>query len=215
MSSKLFKSIKNGTIAKLVAENGDSVMLHILDTDEEKVIASATLKRWWKPCEDGWEEVEDFEETDKVNDAPVKPAKTEAAVPQEKKEVKKEARPSKSKEEAINDYSGISQHIFDFIEKMQEEHNITLFSSEKVKGFYSLKKDDKIYMALTFSKKSGVTLWLRSKAIEGIAEYKHYNHAFDARIILSSWNLEIYDLLTKLHNASLEFQLEKNSKSKK
>lgn len=209
--SKLFKSIKNGTIAELLVENGDSVGLHILDTDEEKIIASSTLKRWWKPYEDDWKETKE----------PTQPKEEPNIQPKEEiKELKEPEQPKKSKstnkkEKVKEDFSDIHKHILDFVEEMKKEHNIILWVSDKTAGFHTLKKDGKIYMAFAFTKKSGVTLWMRSEAIEGICEYKHYNHAFDARISINTWTPETYDLLSKLHTASLNFQIAKNNKLKK
>lgn len=205
--STFFKSRKSETIGKLVAENENSVTLCLQDTEEEKVIARSTLKRWWRPYEPVQDTLQIVEEVIKEKE----PEEVFEEVPKPEKEVKA----PKAKAEANNDYSDLFEHTFNFMDRMKEACDVTIFSSDKVKGFYSMKKDDKMYMVFNFSKKSGVTLWLRSKAVKGLVEYTHYNHAFDARVNIREWNSEIANLVSELHRASLEFQLDKNSKSKK
>ena len=47
MGAKIFKSIKNGTLAELVGNNDHGVVL-LLQNGEERILAPSTFKRWWK-----------------------------------------------------------------------------------------------------------------------------------------------------------------------
>ena len=115
--------------------------------------------------------------------------------------------------EKDKDFDSLHSNLIAFMNKMEEEMGITIFKSDKVKGFYSLKKDGKMYMVIILSGLQGATLWLRSKAIEGICEYRKMKHMFDARVTISEWNLSSYDLVVKRHNLSLNYQATKASKS--
>ena len=67
-----------------------------------------------------------------------------------------------------------------------------------------------MYMAFTFNK-NGVTLWMRSKAVEELTEYKKMNHMFDARVHFAEDTPESREKITKLLDASLEFQKNKQA----
>lgn len=227
--SNVFENIRNGKKVILVSENGDAVLVKFVDSDEEKIISPKTLKRWYKPCEDGWEEVEDHaEEPAKVEEPvaeepakesvvetpaeePVKEPKEETPAPiEDKKPVKKN---KKAKEPAV-DHSAIHSHILDMMNKKVESvPGLSLFHSEKVSGFYSMKLDGKMVMNFTLSKKRGVVLWLRSAAVHGMATFEKFAHTFDARLAIAEWNTENYKLISELFNASLTYQAEKNAKS--
>ena len=47
-----FKSVRNGQIAELVSENEQQVTIRLEESEEERNISPATLKRWWKPYEE-------------------------------------------------------------------------------------------------------------------------------------------------------------------
>ena len=49
---KKFKSVRNGQIAELVSENEQQVTIRLEESEEERNISLATLKRWWKPYEE-------------------------------------------------------------------------------------------------------------------------------------------------------------------
>ena len=49
---KKFKSVRNGQIAELVSENEQRVIIRLEESEEERNISLATLKRWWKPYEE-------------------------------------------------------------------------------------------------------------------------------------------------------------------
>jgi len=195
-----FKSVRNGQVAELISENDKQVVIK-LETGEEKAISPATLKRWWKEMEEEpqSEEVvteatqeetteqpveEPAEEVNVIDITDEEPAQIdftefeEEEEPQEQeapKEEKKEKKPKKKRERISGDHP-----LKEFIEGLAKERNTEVFQAT-VPSFRSLKVDGKMYMAFTFNKK-GVTLWMRSAAVQDITEYKKMNHMFDARV---------------------------------
>ena len=204
---KKFKSVRNGQIAELVSENEQRVIIRLEESGEERNISFATLKRWWKPYEE--ESVTEEPQTEEITQG--EPAEevnvidtTENEEPAPKKEKKKE--PKKPREKI----SG--EHPFKvFIGQLSEERQTEVFVAT-VPSFRSLKVDGRMYMAFTFNKK-GVTLWMRSKAVEELTKYKKMNHMFDARVHFGEDTLENRKEIEKLLDASLEFQ--KNHRAKK
>ena len=224
-----FKSVRNGQIAELISENEKQVIIK-LETGEEKAISPATLKRWWKEMEEEpqSEEVvteatqeetteqpveEPAEEVNVIDITDEEPAQIdftefeEEEEPQEQeapKEEKKEKKPKKKRERISGDHP-----LKEFIEGLATERNTEVFQAT-VPSFRSLKVDGKMYMAFTFNKK-GVTLWMRSAAVQDITEYKKMNHMFDARVQFGEDNEENRKEITKLLDASLKFQIDKQA----
>ena len=204
---KKFKSVRSGQIAELVSENEQRVIIRLEESGEERNISFATLKRWWKPYEE--ESVTEEPQTEEITQG--EPAEevnvidtTENEEPAPKKEKKKE--PKKPREKISGEHP-----LKVFIEQLSEERQTEVFVAT-VPSFRSLKVDGRMYMAFTFNKK-GVTLWMRSKAVGELTEYKKVNHMFDARVHFGEDTLESRKEIEKLLDASLEFQ--KNHRAKK
>ena len=204
---KKFKSVRNGQVAELVSENDKQVVIRLEESGEERNISFATLKRWWKPYEE--ESVTEEPQTEEITQG--EPAEevnvidtTENEEPAPKKEKKKE--PKKPREKISGEHP-----LKVFIEQLSEERQTEVFVAT-VPSFRSLKVDGRMYMAFTFNKK-GVTLWMRSKAVGELTEYKKVNHMFDARVHFGEDTLENRKEIEKLLDASLEFQ--KNRRAKK
>ncbi len=201
-----YKCTRNEQVAELVGYN-DGVVILRLEDGEEKIIAESTLKRWWQRIEgeDSQARKEAATAKEAVKEKPVK------------QEPKPKAAPKKPAIKAPDVPNEVSNKFFELVDKMKEIHEgITVFESDKVPGFYSLKVDGKIYMAFSVTKKAGFTLWLRTAAIDGIIdEYQKMNHMFDARLKVTHWDTEVYNLIRKLHDASLKFQKDKNASRKK
>jgi hypothetical protein len=188
---KKFKSVRNGQIAELVSENEQQVTIRLEESREERNISHATLKRWWKPMKDEEVQGQPQEEPKQEETKSEKKTKTEKA--------------SKQKRETISGDHPLKV----FIEQLSEERQTEVFVAT-VPGFRSLKVDGRMYMAFTFNKK-GVTLWMRSAAVKDITEFKKMNHMFDARVQFSEDNKASKDKITKLLDASLEFQKNKQA----
>jgi hypothetical protein len=204
---KKYESVRNGQIAELVSENKQQVIIRLEESGEERNISPATLKRWWKPHEE--EPVTEEPQTEEIiQEEPAEEDNvidiTEDEEPAPKKEKKKEAK--KPRETISGDHP-----LKNFLEKLAEERQTEVFIAS-VPSFRSLKVGGRMYMAFTFNKK-GVTLWMRSKAVEELTEYKKMNHMFDARVHFGEDTPENREEITKLLDASLEFQ--KNRKTKK
>ena len=219
--SNLFENVRNGKKVILVSQNGDSVLLKFMDSDEEKIISPKTLKRWYKPCEDDCEPAEVPAEEPVVEIKEAVEAPAEEPIVEEPKEetpapveVKKPVKKVKKTKEPAVDYSAIHSRLLDLMNKKVESvPGLSLFHSEKVSGFYSMKLDGKMVMNFTLSKKRGVVLWLRSAAVHGMATFEKFAHTFDARLAIAEWNPDNYKLISELFNASLAYQAEKNAKS--
>ena len=233
--SNVFENIRNGKKVILVSENSDAVLVKFMDSGEEKMLSPKTLKRWYKPCEDDYEpaEVPAEEPVVEIKEAveapaeepiveePVVETSVKEPVAEEPKEetpapveVKKPVKKVKKAKEPTVDYSAIHSHLLDLMNKKVESvPGLSLFHSEKVSGFYSMKLDGKMVMNFTLSKKRGVVLWLRSAAVHGMATFEKFAHTFDARLAIAEWNPDNYKLISELFNASLAYQAEKNAKS--
>lgn len=107
----------------------------------------------------------------------------------------------------------------------EQGENFTVFETEKVQGFRSLKIDGNMYAAMTFNTK-GMTLWVRTKAVDGIAipdgiETKTFNHMFDLRVKFldteagTADTAENIKCIHELLNASIKWQQEKKANTKK
>ena len=228
---KKFKSLRNGQIAELVSENEKQIIVK-LESGEEKALSPATLKRWWKPMEDevveeqpqseeavveettqeeATETVEEpAEETEETPAEQEEPANEEPASEEPKQEVKQEkkAKEEKAPKEKRTRISG-DHSLKGFIEQLAVERSIEVFEAI-VPSFRSLKVDGKMYMAFTFNK-NGITLWMRSAAVKDVTEFKKMNHMFDARVQFSEDNKSARDKITKLLDASLAFQKNKQA----
>ena len=211
--SNVFENIRNGKKVILVSANSDALLVKFMDSGEEKMLSPKTLKRWYKPCEDQVEDPANVEEpvAEEPAKEPAEEPKEETLAPVENKKPEKKAK--KVKEPAV-DYSAIHSHFLDLMNKKVESvPGLSLFHSEKVSGFYSMKLDGKMVMNFTLSKKRGVVLWLRSAAVNGMATFEKFAHTFDARLAIAEWNTDNYKLISELFNASLTYQAEKNVKS--
>jgi hypothetical protein len=191
---KKFKSVRNGQIAELVSKNEQQVTIRLEESREERNISHATLKRWWKPMEDEEVQGQSQEEPKQEETKSEKKTKTEKA--------------SKQKRETISGDHPLKV----FIEQLSEERQTEVFVAT-VPGFRSLKVDGRMYIAFTFNKK-GVTLWMRSKAVQDLTEYKKMNHMFDARVHFGEDTSENRKEIEKLLDASLEFQKNRTKKTK-
>lgn len=215
-----FKSVRNGQIAELISENEKQVIIK-LETGEEKAISPATLKRWWKEMEEEPQSEEVVTETtqEETTEEPVEepaeevnvidvtdeePAQIDFTEFEDTSEPKKEKKPKKKRERISGDHP-----LKEFIEGLATERNTEVFQAT-VPSFRSLKVDGKMYMAFTFNKK-GVTLWMRSAAVQELTEYKKMNHMFDARVQFGEDNAENRKEITKLLDASLKFQIDKQA----
>lgn len=220
---KKFKSVRNGQVAELVSENDKQVIVK-LESGEEKALSPATLKRWWKPMED--EEVQEQPQSEVVEEATQEeateaveepaeeteeptieePASEEPKWEETKSEKKtKTEKASKQKRETISGDHPLKA----FIEQLAAERGTEVFKAS-VPSFRSLKVDGKMYMAFTFNKK-GITLWMRSKAVQDLTPFKKTNHMFDARVHFDEETKENKEKITKLLDASLEFQKNKQA----
>ena len=240
---KYYVCERNGhrRVAELVTQTSEAVTLR--EGEEEKVIAPSSFKRWWHvveqveeaPAQEAPVAEEAPEEAPVAEEAPTEaPAQEEAPVAEEPAQVEAEPtaeaepvaepeapaeKPKKAKKAkkatAPNaDFSSLHDNFMKFVDKMREERGIEVWKSDKIKGFHSLKKDGKIYMAFTLSNHKGVNLWMRSKAVEGITnECYHLVHMLDARLFITTWDLETYALVAKLHDASLNFQVGRNAEN--
>jgi len=222
---KKFKSVRNGQVAELVSENGKQVIIK-LESGEEKAISPATLKRWWKLMED--EEVQEQPQSEEVVTETTQEETTEEPVEEPAEEVnvidvtdeepaqidftefedtpepKKEKKPKKKRERISGDHP-----LKAFIEQLAIERGTEVFEAT-VPSFRSLKVDGKMYMAFTFNK-NGITLWMRSKAVQDLTPFKKTNHMFDARVHFDEETKENKEKITKLLDASLEFQKNKQA----
>lgn len=222
---KKFKSVRNGQVAELVSENDKQVIIK-LESGEEKALSPATLKRWWKPMED--EEVQEQPQSEVVEEATQEEATEaveepaeeteEAGIEQEEptieepasEEPKQEAtKPEKAPKQKRKTISG-DHPLKAFIEQLATERGTEVFKAT-VPSFRSLKVDGKMYMAFTFNKK-GITLWMRSKAVQDLTSFKKTNHMFDARVHFDEETKENKEKIIKLLDASLEFQKNKQAK---
>lgn len=227
---KKFKSVRSGQVAELVSENDKQVIIK-LESGEEKVLSPATLKRWWKPMEDKEmqeqsqsEVVEEAtqEETTEVVEEPAEETKktlVEQKEPtikepaseepkQEETKPEKKAKTEKTSKQKRKTISG-DHPLKAFIEQLAIERGTEVFKAT-VPSFRSLKVDGKMYMAFTFNK-NGITLWMRSKAVQDLTQFKKMNHMFDARVHFDEETKENKEKITKLLDASLEFQKNKQA----
>lgn len=232
---KKYKSVRNGQIAEVVKEDEKQVVIR-LESGEEKKISPATLKRWWKPHEEEsiteepqTEEIIQEEPAEEVNvidvtdeeptqidftefegqdeEQPIQEESEEEPAPEVKPE-KKEKKAKKPREKISGEHP-----LKNFLEQLATERQTEVFVAT-VPSFRSLKVDGRMYMAFTFNKK-GVTLWMRSTAVEELIEYKKMNHMFDARVHFSEDTQENKDKIEKLLDASLEFQKNRQTKKSK
>jgi hypothetical protein len=207
---KYYVCERNGRrrVAELVNQTSEAVTLH--EGEEEKVIAPSSFKRWWHvveqveeaPAQEAPVAEEAPEEAPVAEEAPTEaPAQEEAPVAEEPAQV--EAEPTAEAEPVAEpeapaekpkkatapkaDFSSLHDNFMKFVDKMREERGIEVWESDKIKGFHSLKKNGKIYMAFTLSNHKGVNLWMRSKAVEGITdECYHLVHMLDARLFITT-----------------------------
>lgn len=229
---RIFKSIRNEQTAELISIIEEQVTLKMQD-GQEKTMSKGTLKRWWKELEEAAEAVPqddtiipepprvvtqlklspDSEMMEIGIDNPPEEPEIEIDSQPEEPTVKAKAviKPKSTKSKASKkDSPDADPGLVEFIEGLATDAHTEIYAATS-QNFKSLKVDGKMYMAFTFSKK-GVTLWMRSKAIDGITEYKHSNHMFDARVHFDSLTGDDKELITKLMRASLQYQISKTNK---
>ena len=193
---KKFKSTRTGQIAEIVSESDNQVVIR-LENGDEKSISPATLKRQWKVIEEP--------QSEQIVINIIQESNTEKSVKEPAKDIKENKKSQKNR--VSGDHS-----LRQFIESLAIERNTEIFIA-KVKGFRSLKVDGKMYMAFTFNKK-GVTLWMRSAAIQDIITFNKTNHMFDARVKFNEDNEETRNIITQLLDANLQFQIIKQAAKK-
>ena len=238
---KTYQSVKTQQKAGLLSSNETHVTLAFAN-GEQKQFSNSTFNRWWKEVageefvvpgtetnEAAADTTTDAAESTEANAAETNstetPADTQETAPaaDDKKASKGKGKGNKKAEtEAADDTvkepkkRGRSKIAGDHpLRKIMEEYatqkqNATIFSGQ-VTGFRSLKIDGHMYMAFNFNTK-GVTLQLRSKAVEGLVEYRKLNHMFDARVTLQDDSEATVKLLKKLMDVSLEYQLNKSAR---
>ena len=95
------------------------------------------------------------------------------------------------------------------MEKIVKAAECEIFITQ-VKRFHTVKIGGKMCMAYTFSTK-GITLWMRSAAIENLnLETKYMKHMFDRRLMLKENNEETVDIMRQVVAASVEYQKARN-----
>lgn len=227
---KKFKSVRNGQVAELVSENEKQVIIK-LESGEEKAISPATLKRWWKLMED--EEVQEQPQSEVVEEATQEEAtkvveepaeETEETIVEQKEAITEEPASEEPKQEETKSEKKTKTEkaskqkrktisgdhpLKAFIEQLAIERGTEVFEAT-VPSFRSLKVDGKMYMAFTFNK-NGITLWMRSKAVQDLTQFKKMNHMFDARVHFDEETKENKEKIIKLLDASLEFQKNKQA----
>lgn len=213
---KKYESKRNGQIAELVSQTEEQVTMRFED-GEEKSFSPATLKRWWVEIEEPQANEEQIAETVKElvqEEQSLRteiPSLAEEIMEEEQEESTNEVeeKPAEVKKEVKK--RNIEPHsLKGFIEEEALLRNCTLYSG-KVKTLVSIKIEGKACMAFTFSSK-GVNLWLKSLVCENITkEYNKTNHLFDARIKLSEEDKKTKDLILKLMEASIQYQLNKKA----
>lgn len=205
---KTYQSIKTQQKAGLVEQTETGVTL-ITEAGETKQFSASTFGRWWREVP-GVE----FTAPDVAVPAPeaAQPAEPEQpAAPAEPAAPEAPKAPKEKKQRGRTKVAG-DHPLRAVIEDYATKQGHTIFQG-KITGFRSVKVDGHMYMAFNFNTRS-VTLQLRSKAIQGICEYKTLNHMFDARVTLTDSTPETQQLVKKLMDASLAYQLNKPSRKK-
>lgn len=205
---------RNKTEWELLAQSDNGVKLKDLETGKEKIITNEVYNRWYKvvesdedatqeetPAEEVYEVEEPTEEKQPVEDIPEE-------TPAEEKPKKKAGRPRKEKapKEPKSKEPSVLKEI---LEKIVKAAECEIFITQ-VKGFHTVKIGGKMCMAYTFSTK-GITLWMRSAAIENLnLETKYMKHMFDRRLMLKENNEETVDIMRQVVAASVEYQKARN-----
>lgn len=205
---------RNKTEWELLAQSDNGVKLKDLETGKEKIITNEVYNRWYKvvesdeeatqeetPVKEGPQVEEPAEEKQPVEDIPEE-------TPAEENPKKKAGRPRKEKapKEPKSKEPSVLKEI---LEKIVKAAECEIFITQ-VKGFHTVKIGGKMCMAYTFSTK-GITLWMRSAAIENLnLETKYMKHMFDRRLMLKENNEETVDIMRKVVAASVEYQKARN-----
>lgn len=237
---KTYQSVKTQQKAGLLSSNETHVTL-VFASGEQKQFSNSTFNRWWKevPGEEfvvpGAENTVENAAEENANAAvsadnnadaasTAETANTEAAADDKKADDKKSGKGKGNKKKDADTEAASKEPKKRGREKIAGDHPLrkimedyatekqgaTIFSGQ-VTGFRSLKIEGHMYMAFNFNTK-GVTLQLRSKAVEGLVEYKKLNHMFDARVTLKDDSEATVKLLKKLMDVSLEYQLKKSER---
>ena len=186
---KKYESIRNGERGVLIRAAGGRALLE-LENGQEKDMAIGTLKRWWKAIDEDAEDV--F----------AAPEQEEEIVEQEEttKTLTKDIKPLKSHARASN----IDHSLKDYIEEVAESLGTEVFETQARK-FKSLKIDNKMYAAFTYSSRT-VILWLREKAVGEIEGATHVKHMFNLRKKYREDNLANREEILLLLKQSKEYQ---------
>lgn len=205
---------RNKTEWELLAQSDNGVKLKDLETGKEKMITNEVYNRWYKVVESDEEDTQEETPVEDIPEAEVKAeeVKEEAAEPAEpvaeEKPKKKAGRPRKEK--APKEPKSKEPSVLkDILEKIIKAAECEIFVTQ-VKGFHTVKIGGKMCMAYTFSTK-GITLWMRSAAIENLnLETKYMKHMFDRRLMLKENNEETVDIMRQVVAASVEYQKARN-----
>lgn len=207
-------NIRNKTEWELLAQSDNGVKLKDLETGKEKMITNEVYNCWYKvvesdegatqeetPAEEGPQVEEPVEEKQPIEDIPEE-------TPAEEKPKKKVGRPRKEK--APKEPKSKEPFVLkEILEKILKAAECEIFITQ-VKGFHTVKIGGKMCMAYTFSTK-GITLWMRSAAIENLnLETKYMKHMFDRRLTLKENNEETVDIMRQVVAASVEYQKARN-----
>lgn len=91
---------------------------------------------------------------------------------------------------------------------------VTIYESERAKGFVSIKVNGSMFMNYTISSK-GFTLWLRKAAIVDLPEgARTANHMFDIRLRVENDSVKDIAMLTELIKKSYHYQVTKKNSTK-
>lgn len=195
MDSKYYQSIKTNQVAELVGQNEHGSIL-LLPNGEERILATSTLKRWWKQVP----KQEVVVEKPEVKEQQVEPLTMEVKPNNKKK------KPQVESLAVPTDLTGLNKDFVEAIVKICEVTGSELFIRPST-GSYNLKKQGKIYLFFKLTGK-GIVLYTKGKALEGSGiEFITVNHNFDAKILFTEWDTETYNTLRNICDLSLRYRL--------
>ena len=195
-----YKSLKTGKVANVVNEVEGRLILVDEDGKEYKASAS-TLKRWWKAIE--------VEEPQTVV---AEATEVDAVVAESETIVVDEQTPEP---EVVAEKVNVADSAIKCAETLAFDYVSQLFV-RTYKKEYNLVNCGVIYLWFV-PNRVGFTVCAKSKAIANVelpacATVKHVKHCWDLRIKFDTWNDEIEQLFIEIHNASLDYQLNKKDK---
>lgn len=217
---KKFESVRTaGVFAEVIQEEGTAVKIRYSADGKEQDITAATLKRWWKPVEEGSEDVkEEIKETTgevvgdeqtevKTEDTKVEDteAKNEDPADKSAEDTNKPA-DSEKPPKAPKEHKHVEAHPLKayFIEQAAQR-DCTVFSG-KVEALVQVKHEGMTCIAFTFSGK-GINIWMKSKSVVGVVkDFKTTNHLFDARLSLTEDDAKSKKIIVDVLEASIGYQ---------